>query len=271
MADFFASLHQGDEIVSTELAVGYLRSSAWARSLLERQHAVDLWSMERSWRFEVRFAKEIAKANIEAEYEYRAGVGASSVDFRLKGEPEWLIEIVSIEVSDAARRVSGEVDGMYYYSLTSEAADKRSTEEGETVRASEKISEKAHKFPTPSGGRYHLIVADMRGFLIDGGDFHDYRHIAFGPRAVPPECVRFWSGHPIAGLFEETNPLKKAAAVRERIHFVGFVSEEDYADGELRDPRVVYYVANPTLLSNDEAAAAFTTYPLRPRPGSTTA
>ena len=51
--------------------------------------------------FEVRFAFELHRCGVAADYEHVAGVGASSVEFRIKGPQEWLIELLSIRESQA--------------------------------------------------------------------------------------------------------------------------------------------------------------------------
>lgn len=56
--------------------------------------------------FEVRFAQELQLAGVTAEYEFRVGVGDSTVEFRLNTTPTWLIELVSVRTSDAARRAT---------------------------------------------------------------------------------------------------------------------------------------------------------------------
>ena len=50
--------------------------------------------------------------------------------------------------------------------------------------------------------------------------------------------------------------------MRERVHFIGFVDEEDYVAGEI--PRVPHFIGNPNLFGDeDEAMAAFAAWPLQ--------
>ncbi|PYO96028.1 MAG: hypothetical protein DMD60_12025, partial [Gemmatimonadetes bacterium] len=54
--------------------------------------------------FELRVAAEIHRAGLTAHYEYPTGIGSSSVDFRFEHDSrEWLVELVSILVSDAVK------------------------------------------------------------------------------------------------------------------------------------------------------------------------
>ncbi len=266
-SEFFTSFREGDELKATQLARDRLRGAAWARLLLKRL-GDDLQAAKRSLRFETRFAAEILRVGVRAEYEFQAGVGNSSVDFRLNGSTTWLIEIVSIEASDAARRICRTDGVIHSYEFTSMASDPRSSEEGEMVRVSEKIAEKARKFPEPTRGVFHLIVADMRGYLLQGGgDRYDCRQIAYGPSQVVPEFVHYWQGMPIRGIFEAGHPSEASAVARERIHFIGFINEERYSEGELRNVRCCYYLPNPLLLTNEDAIRVFKEFPLRPSRG----
>lgn len=65
--------------------------------------------------------------------------------------------------------------------------------------------------------------------------------------------------NPIAGRFEEPNPTQAARLVRERIHFLGFVAEKEYAEGELCDD--IRWFHNPHLLASEaEVRAAAETF-----------
>ena len=90
--------------------------------------------------------------------------------------------------------------------------------------------------------------------------------MTLGPRHCQPEFVQRWNDRPITGLFQSETSLRGAELVRRRIHFIGFVCEEDYTEGELREK--ARYVANPHLFADkDEARAAFMTCPVRPERG----
>ena len=144
------------------------------------------------------------------------------------------------------------------------------------IKAAEKIGEKVFanggptKFPIPTAAK-HLILTDMRGFLDQGGNYLDYLQIAYGQRGIPPDhawATLFWptqSGtlEPNKGLFEKTNPLTAAPLIQERIHFLGFICEKGYEEGEIG--RIAYYFANPNMFSDDrEAKRILASYPLHP-------
>jgi hypothetical protein len=230
--------------------------------------------------FEVRFAFELHRAGMIAEYEYPTGVGGSSVDFRVLGSPQWFIEIVSIRASDAVKRATRQSGIVREFQMSTSDSNLRQRPEGELIRVEEKIGEKVQakdgsptKFPVPNGA-IHLILVDMRGYLDGGGHKNAYRQIAYG--AGDPEVNREWvpeswqgpSGkrEPIKGMFEVGNPLPASQLVQERIHFLGFINEREYRQGRMRvrDQNIVYYLANDHLFSTGgEAREAFASYPLQ--------
>lgn len=263
------------EAQCTERALAALSSSPWARPLIARlETSGGIKPENMPLMFEVRFARELQRAGVVAEYEVRAGVGDSTVEFRLETTPPWLIELVSVRTSDAAKRATRKVGLIYEQLLRPTLADPGSNEEGEMITAEQKIGEKVFsggkptKFP-PLDDSLRLILTDIRGYLDQGGDIVDYRQMAYGAAGVPRECawaIRYWEakpGHlnPISGLFEHRNPLKAAHYVQERIHFLGFVREHDFTDGEIK--RAGYYLANWHLFSTrEEAESACRTYPV---------
>lgn len=102
----------------TERAIDALRHVPWAARLI-REAADLLQPLSQSARsqakmgqlLEVRFSYELHRAGHSAEYECKASVGGSTVDFRVPGRPEWLIEIVSVRASDALKRATREDGG----------------------------------------------------------------------------------------------------------------------------------------------------------------
>lgn len=254
-----------------------LSSVHWAKRLLSRIHkAGGLTSENMPLLFEARFAYELYKKDLKVEYEYRAGMGDSTIEFRVTGPNEWLIELVSIRPSEGVKRATKQIGPFYERSLTTNSSDPHQSEEAEMITAEQKIGEKVFdgkkpiKFP-PIGDAYHLIVADMRGYLDEGGDIHDYRHMAYGHSGIESSeykdmLIRFWEikpgiKAPIKGLFEGDNPIKASKYIRERIHFIGFICEKEYVDGEIADK--TYYLGNPHIFKNNEAIKiAYRTYPL---------
>ncbi len=267
-----------EEAGYTRRAIEALSSKRWARLLLHRvELAGGVTASAKPLLFEVRYAHELLLAGVTPEYERAAGVGNSTVEFRIPGDPEWLVELVSLRESEALRASTHERGSRSARLLWTGSPDRRQSEEGEMIKAEERIVEKVFssgrptKFPPPRDGAIHLVLADMRGYLGYGGDEIDYAQMALGEAGVPRERahdVHCWEKEgklvPIAGLFEECNPLPAAQLVRERIHFLGFVAEREYREGEIRD--TAYHLANPHLFADEDAAErAFLSYPLAPK------
>lgn len=262
------------EAAKNKRAVEGLRRVTWAQPLLRRlEHSGGMLSNNAPLLFEVRFAYELHQAGCVAEYEYAAGVGQSSVDFKIPGGKDWLLELVSIRESQAVQRATTTEGPLQRLTLTSDSPDSRQSEEGEMLLAQQKIGEKVLsggqviKFPVPSAGTINAILTDMRGYLgMPVADRMDYRQIAYGASGVPEYAVHFWRGSPIKGLFEEDNPLPAARVIRERIHFLGFVAEHTYDDKEIIS--LSYYLPNPHLISDQQQArdalASFCFRPVQP-------
>src|SRR6266576_3658392 len=102
------------ELQQTERAVKELSTAPWARPLLTRlQMAGGFKSENMPLMFEVRFARELDRAGVAAEYEFSTGVGDSTIEFRLHTKPPWLIERVSVRTSDADKRAIRKLDMIY--------------------------------------------------------------------------------------------------------------------------------------------------------------
>jgi len=276
------------EVEATETAVSVLCDHSWAQTLVA--HARSRHSLPAQLRkrrgstpenasdlFELRFAAELARAGRSADYEFAAGVGNSTVDFRVPGEPEWLIELVSLGTTQAVKASTVEHDsggGVVTYShlLSSDSPDPENTEEYEMITAIRKILEKAAsdrkptKFPVPCGS-YHVVLADARGYLGgSGGDHIDYIQMAAGAGALHGDDRMLAKPVPgtrqlIRGLFEPRNPIPGARYFRERIHFVGFVAEQRFEAGEI--PRELLLVNNMNLFSDrDQLRRAVEAFPL---------
>lgn len=253
----------------TQQALAYLESIPWAGALVQEiGRRGGLTYKNKPLLFEARVAYALAKAAITAvEYEYCAEVGDSSVDFRLGGQPEWLVEVVSIGRSDAVNEATFHSGPFYGTTLSSPNAsqsmeERRRSEEGEALLVVQKIGEKLHdgtapiKFPVPSPGKYHVIVVDMRGHL-GGGDIMDWRQIAYGAESVPMEYRKYWLDKnnqqiPLRGVWHPDNLMRFAATARERLHAIMFVAEEHYVNGGLSQG--AWIACNPHLFA-DEATA----------------
>lgn len=266
------------EVRRTERAIAALSGVAWAAPLLTRlNNAGGIKPENMPLMFEVRFAHELHQAGITAEYEYSAGVGDSRIEFRLHTTPTWLIELVSVRTSDAAKRAIQKVGVIYEQHFLYTPSDPGRSTGGEMITAEQKIGEKvfANKTPTkfpPLDGSFRMILTDIRGYLDEGGDAYDYRQMAYGAHGIPKKLewmIHYWERYPgqiapIKGLFEEDNPLGAAKYVQEWIHFLGFVRERKFFQDEIK--QVGYYLPNWHLFSvQEEAARAFESYPLARR------
>ena len=266
----------GKEVEYTERAIKELNDISWARPVLDRLHqAGGMKSENMPLMFEVRFAYELHLAGKKAEYEYRAGVGNSTVEFYIQGEVSWLIELVSIRTSKAAKEAIKKTGLQYKQVFYTNSENNKQSEEAEMILAEQKIGEKVFsgksptKFPVPKNKVYHVIFVDMRGYLDKGGDIFDYRQMAFGVPGIPPDyswTIHYWKSNkskfsPIQGLFEKTCPLKAAPLIQKRIHFLGFVSEQEYKEKEIACRS--YYMPNSQLMTDIEARIIFDEFPLK--------
>jgi len=265
-----------DEVSFTKNAIESLKSTDWGASVVHRLEVAGGVKPENMpLMFEVRYAYELNRKGVTAQYEYGAGVGDSTVEFKISNGVTWLVELVSIRTSQAAKRAIKQTGLIYQQILASDSNDIAQTEEAEMITAEQKIGEKVFsdgkptKFPMPQNNQYHVVLVDARGYLDGGGDIYDYRQMAYGASGIPRDSswtVHYWKNQdgipkPITGLFEAECPLKSAKHVHERIHFLGFISEESFVDGEIASN--AYYLANPHLFSHAEAEAAYMHYPLR--------
>ena len=242
-------------------AIEELEAAAWASPLLAEIRKRGGLKAPASFLFELRFAAEIHRAGVAATYEYKTGVGLSSVDFRLDCRPDWLIELLS------------------------PGPHSRSDEESQMLKFAGILSDKAcnedglpSKFPAPMPGRYHLVIVDVRDYLYGMGGVLDWRQIAYGSDGVkgPNDWALHWlpkevkgQPGPICGVFDPRSPVESAKVFQERVHLIGFMNERSYLPGEMRTVRAVHYLPNPNLFKSDaEATGAFQSYPLKPLPGA---
>ncbi|AND87297.1 blr1673 [Bradyrhizobium diazoefficiens USDA 110] len=274
------------EAVSTAEAIETLRPLPWARLLLNRiEDGGGLTTENMSALFEARFGQALHDCGITPVYEYAAGVGETSVDFACG---VWNVELLSFDETDAAKAASWEEGSTFGKSLSSPApptADeaqldeaerqrrsdlRKQSPEGETLKGIERIVGKAQndgqpsKFPAPDGARRSMLVVDARTF--GQIDRWDCRQIAYGADAVPEWARYRWIADdgrefPIAGAFDARNRMRGARLFRERVHFLGIVSEETYEREELQ--YFIRFYHNPALFaSKEDALAALRTFPL---------
>lgn len=281
----FVVLTKAEGDATTE-AIETLRPLSWARLLLERiQNGGGLVTENMSALFEARFGQALHDCGITPVYEYAAGVGDTTVDFSCA---DWNVELLAFDETDAAKAATWE-EGPFFGRLLSSpeppTADearlddaerqrrrdlRKQSPEGETLKAIERIVGKAQnderpsKFPVPNGTRRSMLVVDARSF--GQIDRWDCRQIAYGAEAVPEWAKYRWLADdgrefPIIGAFDVRNRMRGARLFRERVHFLGIVSEETYEREELQ--YFIRFYHNPALFSSEaDALAALRTFPL---------
>ena len=238
-------------------AIEQLKAVPWASPLLGEIRKRGGLNSPTSFLFELRFAIEIHRADLSATYEYQSGVGLTSVDFCIKHQPDWLVELVSPEPHS---RSDEESQMLKFAGVLN---DKVCTKNGRPA-----------KFPAPLPGRYHVVIVDVRDYLYGMGDALDWSQIAYGPAGIrgPHDWALHWTPDevaehpsPIRGVFDPESPVESAKLFRERVHFIGFINEQSYSQGEMRTRKVASYLPNPSLFkSREEALEAFRKYPLKP-------
>jgi hypothetical protein len=274
------------EALSTAEAIETLRPLSWAVALLARAGARGGLSTENmATLFEVRFGRALHDCGIVPIYEHATGVGDTSVDFAFD---DWNVELLSFDESDAAKAATWEHGAFFGRMLMSPApptADEASLDEserrrrsesrkqspeGETLKAIERIVGKAQnggqpsKFPVPDRKSRSMLVVDARA--AGKPDRIDCRQIAYGIGAVPEWAGYRWIGNdgkefPIVGAFDGRNPMRGARHFRERVHFLGIVSEETFEREELQ--YLIRFYHNPALFTSEgDALLTLQTFPL---------
>lgn len=252
-----------DEAQYDRYVLDKLNSAVWARPLLNTIGNVE----ELSWRllpelFEARFAFELYRSGIDPTYEFSAGINDSTVDFYIPSDPPWLIELHSVQESNAMKRATRKEENVGGHVITSleirsDANDPRESQAGEMIRVQEIITQKVcqrlngkfvpYKFPVPSNC-LHAIVVDVRGYGAgDGMLWEEGRQMMYGSESLRntgyEQFTLFWGDDPVSGIFDPRNTRESVKFVQERIHMVGLVSEEKYQEGSIRD-FVTYYPNN---------------------------
>src|ERR1017187_511529 len=137
-----------EEVEGTLSAADQMNAVTWAAPLLSRTkplldrlrigitdkaayQANPLQPSDMSFLFEIRFARSLALAALTAEYEHGAGVGDTTVDFRVTFDTPWLVELVSLHESEAFKQATWTSGAVYGYALQTNADDPRRSEEGE--------------------------------------------------------------------------------------------------------------------------------------------
>ncbi len=213
--------------------------------------------------FEIRFAYSIYNAGLIAEYEYTAGIGDTSVDFRCTDGNNviWLIELTSLRESVAVKENTS-IGNNYFSYRSIPKKNKNSPEVIDIIKTQKAICSKVVnnkgtpiKFPSVQPNCFHMIVVDMRSFNAGISDCYDYHNIAYGSKSLIDKhdgiYCRRWIDQSnatesyISGLFDEQHPDIKSQYVRERIHVLGFILEKKYSKNELKNN--IKFFCNPNL------------------------
>jgi hypothetical protein len=278
-----------DEADASKTAIDLLRRVSWAAPLIatiDRAGGISPENM--ALLFEARFALALHDCGIKPDptYEYSAGVGDSTIDFAFA---PWNIELLSLGETDAARSATTQ-NGPFFgrlltspvppsWDITDQAERKLAVEimkqssEGEMLKVIDRVVDKAsggksrrpHKFALPDGQRISMLVVDIRSYGAGTADETDMRQIAYGPDAVTPEMTLVWTDPngkrwPIRGVFDPENARPGSQNFRERVHFLGLVTESTYARSELQ--HAIKFFRNPALLTPDAAKQILGRFPL---------
>jgi hypothetical protein len=241
-AEFWDALTQA-EAHSAQAIMRGLAAEPWAQPLLAAiADNGGLIRANKSFLFELRFAAALVAAGIVPQYEV-AGEGQSTLDFAFgSGNTDWRVELMRLEETAAARNATGcrtDEDGTVWSGriLSSNADDQTQSEEGETLKAVQRICQKCerggrpHKFPV-RGRAFNVLLVHFRTFL-NGGDVHDRIHVGLGGEFLGHEALRRrWNGQIISGAYNTRTNVRGAPEFRERVHFLGFVNERTYQPGE---------------------------------------
>ena len=256
--------------------IAELRTADWARSLISKiNENGGIIRANKALLFELRFGYALSQTGLHPNYEVR-GEGESTIDYGFTSNSgAWAVELMRLEETDATRRATRsetDEDGIEWSSqtLSSRGADPAQSEEGETLKAVQRICQKferngrPHKFPQPATGCWHALVVDLRTFLTARSDVFDMAHIALGGSVLTNDFHRrYWQGQLISGVFDERTSVRGAIEARQRLHFLGFVNEEEYAPGQFAAGTTFF--ANPFLFQQiEDVRTAMATWPLQP-------
>lgn len=272
----WADVLREDEFIFSKEAAEALKTVVWAKKFLKGKkiekalnyipgtdpYREDTRSVKASL-FEVRFAYAIHKAGLTAEYEYKAGVDKSSVDFRIlsqnKQDPEWLVELTSLGDSDAVKENTVIQGNFYSYSSSTTPWDtENSPEVRDLIKVQQailgKVKEKKGidpiKFPEVSiykgsSSIYHVIIVDIRGFNGGASDFGDYMNVLYGSQGLDDFYKRVWIAEDgtkelLKGILDTNHPDPRSKILQARVHAIGFISEKVFNKNEIMTQLKLY-------------------------------
>lgn len=270
------SLEEADRM---DAIMSEVSAETWSTPLIRSiENQGGLTNKNKALFFELRFAYALYQVGIRPNYEI-PGENRSTIDFGFhSADQSWAVELMRLEETAAVRRATAtntDEDGVVWTRCVLEtptandqdALRAQESTEGETLKAIQRICQKCehnghpHKFPLPDN-RLHALLVDFRTFL-HGGDIYDRIHVGLGGSYVCESYRLYWEGRVITGAFDPGTTMRGAAELRERLHFIGFVHERDYGNGEFG--QVIQFIANPNIFSSKSAMQkAIATWPLQP-------
>jgi hypothetical protein len=166
-----------DEADFTKQVLDQLKEVEWAKPLVSSIWKKGGVTFDNSpLLFEARVAYELWQRGLVPQYEFKAGVGTSSVDFRVPGNPAFLVEVVSLQASAGVKQAVQENGGIYQMLLMSEnlnPANPRSlqnqSEEAEFVSAQVRIGEKVFKKARSPSSRRRSWIPTTSSSWTSGG------------------------------------------------------------------------------------------------------
>jgi len=244
-------------------AYQHLSKQPWAKRLIaeidqrggvsNEANEGDLFTLRFGWEMSLA----CAKGNVT--YEFAAGVGNSTVDFRLQtGGRDWLFECMAINESLSTQKMwesSKEEVGSGIFavgaSFNGRFPNIRERPEAELHRVYQSMWQHIwqpeegsyRKFPERTSTSANVLVVSMSGLEgIGDPDQYHCREIAFGSSSLPFEC----RSADLPGLFNPNNGEPGAVAMRERADLLVFIDDVHgiYDDAEIR--RSSYFAANPS-------------------------
>lgn len=277
----------GSEAARCKACIKQLSTVSWAKKLLSNieSNGGVLSDNARPLLFELRFAAEMANANILPVYEFE-GIDGDRIDFKILEKPSWLTELVAIDetanLSEIPKYdeelVEGETkpgSGIFLSSLTirSDAEDPTHTGAWQMIKMQQKIlakvsqNNKPHKFPLITDDNVHAILIDSRGF--DGGsgaDIHALNQAVYGPTHGHPAFLEYFNDRPVMGLFDSLNTSWQVEILKERIHCLIFVNEQQFEAGGMWKGAYAFW--NPFLNSDTEILSKTCPWPVKHKFGN---
>lgn len=278
----------GDEARYMVWVLEQLKGVAWTAPLLTAIKAGGgICYKTKPLLFEARVALELHRQSIVPSYEFSAGVGDSSIDFFIPGTPEFLVEVVSLRMSEGAKGASTQSGPLSVFSMSSSnlhiEGRERQSIEAEVITAQRKIGEKVYakgretKFPDPAPNRYHVILVDARGLKHTHESIEDMswdlKEIISGYMLRDGDYLiemgisqSDGTSRSVVGLFDvcgRQHPEAYGALLRRKIHFIHFVNERKFEVGELVSKLAGRPCSNPYIFTEkQDVEAVIKAYPL---------